>query len=186
MFRMRVVLVSVGLTALVLAWLAFEIVTTRPVRGALRACAELFTIANRPGLIEADRLAAARKLCSRRYLQTHQLAVADPKDGGLVGVPRNFNKNFRAWREGPNVWICPTNRENAARPVYQFVFEDGGWRFDGPIATPRTLGPGRAHRRAAGSLAVRRRIIISVAFRSAKGCASRSEGRHLLPSILAQ
>jgi hypothetical protein len=52
-------------------------------------------------------------------------------------MPRNINKNFKAWREGPHVWICPTNRVG---PVYQFVFENGGWRFDGPIAILRPWG----------------------------------------------
>ncbi len=140
MTRLRLILVSAGITALVLAWLAFEIISTRPVRGALRACAELLTIANRPGVSEPDRLAAARKLCSHRYLLTHRLAVAGANDGGLVGLPRNFNKNFKAWREGPNVWICPTNRDNPVRPVYQFVFEDSQWRFDGPVAILRPWG----------------------------------------------
>ena len=78
---------------------------------------------------------AARSLCSTRYLKTHPLAVA--AEGGLVGIPRNINKNFKAWREGPNVWICPTNRIG---PVYQFVFEDGGWRFDGPVGILRPWG----------------------------------------------
>jgi len=135
MSRTRIVLISVGLTALVVAWLTFEIITTQPSRGALRAFAELLTIANRPGLTEDDRLGLARKLCSRRYLQTHQLAVADPTDGGLVGFPRNVDKNFRTWRQGPHVWVCVTSRSSQVRPVYQFVLEDGGWRFDGPIAT---------------------------------------------------
>jgi hypothetical protein len=134
MSRVRLVLITVGLIVLVLAWLTFEIVSTQPVRGAVRACTELLTIANRPGLSDADRLAAARQLCSHRYLETHNLAVAD---GGLVGMPRNVNKNFQAWREGPNVWICPTNRVG---PVYQFVFENGGWRFDGPVAILRQWG----------------------------------------------
>jgi len=44
------------------------------------------------------------------------------------------DKNFRTWREGPNVWICVTSRSSSVRPVYQFVFENGGWRFDGPVA----------------------------------------------------
>jgi hypothetical protein len=134
MSQRKVVLISAGATVLLLALLAFEVITTKPVRGAVRACTELFTIANRPGLSDIDRLAAAAKLCSSRYLTTHRLAVAD---GGLVGLPRNLNKNFQAWREGPNVWICPTNRVG---PVYQFVFENGGWRFDGPVAILRQWG----------------------------------------------
>ncbi len=63
------------------------------------------------------------------------LAVA--AEGGLIGFPRNINKNFKAWREGPNVWICPTNRIG---PVYQFVFENDDWRFDGPVAILRPWG----------------------------------------------
>ena len=74
-------------------------------------------------------------LCTARYLQAHPLAVA--AEGGIIGVPRNINKNFKAWREGPNVWICPTNRIG---PVYQFVFENGAWRFDGPVGDPPALG----------------------------------------------
>jgi hypothetical protein len=134
MSRVRLVLFTVGICALLLAVLAFEIITTRPVRGAVKACTELLSIANRPDLSDAERVAAASKLCSTRYLQTHQLAVAD---GGLVGLPRNVNKNFQAWREGPNIWICPTNRIG---PVYQFVLENGEWRFDGPVAILRQRG----------------------------------------------
>ena len=135
MSRTHSLIVAGGLTLILLGGLAFEIIATQPVRGALRTCTELFTIANRPGLSEAERLDAARALCSRRYLQTHELKVAD--EGGLVGIPRNINKNFQAWREGPNVWICPTNRIG---PVYQFVFEDGSWRFDGPVGILRPWG----------------------------------------------
>ncbi|HZW29055.1 MAG TPA: hypothetical protein VFF52_00005 [Isosphaeraceae bacterium] len=135
MSRTRSLIVAGAITLLLLGGLAFEIIATRPVRGALRTCTELFTIANRPGLSEAERLEAARALCSRRYLQTHELKVAD--EGGIVGIPRNINKNFQAWREGPNVWICPTNRIG---PVYQFIFENGGWRFDGPVGILRPRG----------------------------------------------
>jgi hypothetical protein len=140
MSRPRMVLIAVAVATLVVAGLAFEIISTAPVRGAIRTCSELFTVANRPGLSESERLAGARALCSRRYLQTHQLAVADPKDGGLVGVPRNFNKNFEAWRQGPNVWVCPTGRTNRVVPIYQFVWEDGRWRFDGPIGLLTSWG----------------------------------------------
>lgn len=135
MSRTRSLIIAGVITLILLGGLAFEIITTQPVRGALRTCTELFTIANRPGLSEAERRDAARALCSRRYLQTHELKVAD--EGGIVGIPRNINKNFQAWREGPNVWICPTNRIG---PVYQFVFENGGWRFDGPVGILRARG----------------------------------------------
>ncbi len=101
----------------------------------MRTCAELFTIANRPDLDEAKRIEAARSLCSTRYLGTHKLTLA--AEGGIVGIPRNLNKNFQAWREGPNIWICTSNRIG---PVYQFVLEDGRWRFDGPVGILRAWG----------------------------------------------
>jgi hypothetical protein len=135
MTNLKVALVSTAIAVVLIAGLAYEIVTTQPVRGAMRTCSELFTIANRPGLTDSARLEAARSLCSKRYLATHTLAVAG--GDGLVGVPRNINKNFQAWREGPNVWICPTNRIG---PVYQFVYESGRWRFDGLVALLRGRG----------------------------------------------
>ena len=108
-------------------------------RSALRTCSELFTIANRTDLPESERLTAARLLCSSQYLAKHPLAFA--AEGGIVGVPRNLSKNFQAWREGPNIWICTSNRVG---PVYQFVFQDGVWRFDGLVAilrpTARSFG----------------------------------------------
>jgi hypothetical protein len=135
MKRTRVFLIAALMTFLLAAAVAFEVIATQPVRGAMRTCSALFTIANRPDLTDTERLAAARSLCSTRYLQAHPLALA--AEGGLSGFPRNINKNFKAWREGPNVWICPTNRVG---PVYQFVFENGDWRFDGPVAILRPWG----------------------------------------------
>jgi hypothetical protein len=135
MTRTRWIMIAGAIALIVIGGLAFEIVATRPVRGAVRTCAELFTIANRPDLDEAERLQTARSLCSARYLRTHTLALA--AEGGIIGIPRNLNKNFKAWREGPNVRICTSNRIG---PVYQFVFEDGGWRFDGPVGILRAWG----------------------------------------------
>jgi hypothetical protein len=136
MTRTRTLMVGIAIALILLSGLAYEIISTGPVRGAVRTCSELFTIANRPSLRPEERIAAARALCTNRYLATHKLDVAD--DGqALVGFPRNFNKNFKAWREGTNVWICPTNRVG---PVYQFVFEDGAWRFDGPVGILRPWG----------------------------------------------
>jgi hypothetical protein len=125
----RVVLISATTVLLLLGGLAFEIISTQPVRGAVRTCSELFTIANRNDLTDAERLKAARTLCSTSFLQDHPLALA--VEGGIVGIPRNINVHFKAWREGPNVWICPRDRVG---PIYQFVFENGGWRFDGLVA----------------------------------------------------
>jgi hypothetical protein len=135
MTRLRLLLLATTVVTLLCAGLAFEIISTQPVRGAMRTCTELFTIANRPDLSAEQRKSAARALCSSRYLRAHPIALAD--GGGIVGIPRNINKNFKAWREGPNVWICPTNRVG---PVYQFVYANGGWRFDGPVGTLRPWG----------------------------------------------
>jgi hypothetical protein len=135
MKRTHSLIIAGAVILILLGGLAYEIRSTQPVRQAMRTCTELFTIANRPDLGDAERLAAARSLCSTHYLQMHHLALA--AEGGIVGIPRNINKNFQAWREGPNVWICPTNRIG---PVYQFVFENRGWRFDGPVGILRPRG----------------------------------------------
>ena len=146
MTRSRWLIVAAAVVLVLLGGLTYEVIATGPVRGAVRTCAELFSAANRPDLRREQRIAAARALCTRRYLQTHKLDVAD--DGqGLVGVPRNLNKNFKAWRDGSDVWICPTNRIG---PVYQFVLEDGAWRFDGPVGHPPALGRDDPHGGCAG------------------------------------
>ncbi len=101
-----------------------EILWTAPVRNAVRTYTDLISAANaRPPDLEA-----ARALCSTHYRKTHDLKPAE--QGGIVGLPRNIHKNFQVWRHGRNVWLCPTNRVG---PVFQFVHEDGAWRFDGPI-----------------------------------------------------
>jgi len=135
MTRTRILVITAAITLLLAAGVAFEVIATQPVRGAMRTCSALFTIANRPDLTDTARLEAARSFCSSRYLQAHPLALA--AEGGIRGFPRNINKNFKAWREGANVWICPTNRIG---PVYQFVLESGDWRFDGPVAILRPWG----------------------------------------------
>src|SRR5262249_19317567 len=114
-----VVLVAVTLMAI---W-------TRPIRLAVTAYTQLLGAANRQDLD------AARRLCTSHYLRTHSLEPAD--EGGIVGLPRNAHPNFQAWRQGANIWICPTNRVG---PVYQFVFEDGRWKFDGPVGLLRGRG----------------------------------------------
>jgi hypothetical protein len=88
-------------------------------------------------IVAANRgdLDAVRRLCTSRYLKEHDVRPA--REGGVVGLPRNIHKNFRAWRHGPHVWICPTNRVG---PLYQFVFEAGSWRFDGPVGILRGRG----------------------------------------------
>jgi hypothetical protein len=125
----RVVFLIAASVLMLLGGLAFEVISTQPVRGAVRTCSELFTIANRTDLADSERLSAARALCSTRYLRHHPLALA--AEGGIINIPRNINMHFKAWRDGPNIWICTTDRIG---PVYQFVFESGRWRFDGLVA----------------------------------------------------
>jgi len=123
---------------LLVAGLAYEIVATQPVRGALRTFSDLVAIGNRIDLPESSRLELARALCSSGYLARRPLSLGP--EGGIVGLPRTIDKNFESWREGPNVWICPTKRTNTLRPVYQFIHENGVWRFDGPVAILRPWG----------------------------------------------
>lgn len=122
-------LIAIATLLIVVAAIAGVSASTRPVRESVRAYTQLLGAANR------DDAAAARLLCTTRYVQSHPLHSAP--DGGLVGLPRNIHKNFQAWREGPFVWLCPTNRVG---PVYQFVFEANAWKFDGPIGLLQPQG----------------------------------------------
>ena len=135
MTKTRTALLATAIISALSAGLAFEIVSTQSVRGALQTCSELFTVANRPDLTDSERLAAARSLCTARYLKEHPLTLAP--EGGLVNIPRNLSKNYKAWREGPNVLICTSNRVG---PTYQFVYEGGRWRFDGLVGILRPWG----------------------------------------------
>lgn len=101
-------------------------VATAPERDAMRAYTRLIASANRGDLGEAERV------CSTRYLAGHRLVLA--AEGGIVGLPRGIHKNFRTWRSGENIWICPTNREGV---VYQMAREAGEWRFDGMVGILR-------------------------------------------------
>lgn len=118
------------LLVVVLVW--WEAARTAPVRDAVRTYTALISAANR-GDIEA-----ANRLCTARFLATHPLKPAG--GGGLTGLPRGIHKNFRAWQEGPRVWLCPTSPESLARPVYQLRVEAGEWRFDGLIGHLRPGG----------------------------------------------
>jgi hypothetical protein len=126
---------SLATVAAAIAGLAIEVIVTRPIRDSLNVYMSLISVANRPDYTDEERLAEARELCARHYLETHVLKLAP--QGGLVGIPRNISKNFKAWREGPNIWICPTNRVG---PIYQFVPEDGRWKFDGLVGLLRPWG----------------------------------------------
>lgn len=117
----RVVWIALGLVTAVVA-VGFEIAWTSPVREAVRCYTELISAANRRDLD------AARALCTEQYQATHDLKLA--REGGMIGLPRNIHKNFQAWREGRDVWLCPTNRVG---PVFRFVNDAGRWKFDGVI-----------------------------------------------------
>ena len=120
--RTRATFASVVL-AVVLAVPAASIIRSlRVTRQAVSSYARLIAAAN------AQDLAAVRAECSAGYLRDHELIAAD--GGGVVNLPRNIHKNFQAWREGDDVWLCPTDRQG---PVYRFVAESGRFRFDGPV-----------------------------------------------------
>ena len=106
-----------------------------PVRGALRTCSELFTVANRPDLADRDRLDAAAPSL-HPTIPERAPARRGPR-GRARQHPANLNKNFKAWREGRNVLICTSNRVG---PVYRFVHEDGRWQFDGLVGILQPSG----------------------------------------------
>lgn len=112
----------VGGLAFAATVLGFEIRQTRPVRDAVHTYTELISAANRRDLT------ALRSLCTEHYTATHRIKLAE--EGGVVGFPRNIHKNFQAWREGDEVWLCPTNRVG---PVFRFVEVQGRWKFDGVV-----------------------------------------------------
>jgi hypothetical protein len=130
--RLRSIAIGTGVVVAIVAIVVGELIYTKPVRDAVRAYTRLLEVANRQDLTDDERLEAAQALCTTRYLQAHTLRSAP--EGGLVGIPRNIHKNYQAWRHGADVWICPTNRVG---PIYQFAYEDGRWRFDGPIGLLR-------------------------------------------------
>ncbi len=104
-----------------LAWGASRVVGSLVVtRRAVAAYTRLIGAAN------AGDLDAVRAICSARFLESNRLEVAP--GGGVVGLPRNIHRNFQAWRDGGVVLLCPTDRVG---PVYRFVPEGGGWKFDG-------------------------------------------------------
>jgi len=78
---------------------------------------------------------AARALCTDRYASRNPPVAS--AGGGLIGLPRNIHRNFQAWRDGDDVWLCPTDRVG---PVYRFVAEEGAWKFDGPAGMLRPGG----------------------------------------------
>ena len=66
----RVVFLIATIVLVLLGVLAFEVISTQPVRGAVRTCSELFTIANRTDLTDSERLSAARRSARRGIFST--------------------------------------------------------------------------------------------------------------------
>lgn len=124
--RSRAIAIGIAIGLGVASAFAAAYVWTKPSRDAMRSLVALMNAANRGALDDA------KGLCTARYLAAHPLTEAP--EGGLAGLPRTIHKNFRIWRSGPNIWICPTNRQG---PVYQFVPEGAVWRFDGLIGLLR-------------------------------------------------
>jgi hypothetical protein len=120
---------AVGICGIVIAVLIFFAYSTRETRRAVRTYALLTSAVN------AQDLEKLRSLCTRRYLGVHPLKSAE--EGGVIGFPRSIHKNFQAWREEGAVWLCPTNRVG---PVYQFLEEDGEWKYDGVVGLLRSGG----------------------------------------------
>jgi hypothetical protein len=107
---------------LLVAPLSTAVRSLRMTRGGMSTFTALLASAN------AQDLDAVRSLCSSRYMASHPIRRA--AEGGVVGLPRNIHKNFQVWREGGEVWLCPTNRVG---PVYRLVLEGGSWKFDGLV-----------------------------------------------------
>jgi hypothetical protein len=122
MRRVRWVVGVLVVLALVASPAASVVRSLRMTRSGMATFTSLLASAN------VQDLGAVRALCSRRYLETHPIERSP--EGGVVGLPRNIHKNFQVWREGDEVWLCPTNRVG---PVYRLVFETGSWKFDGLV-----------------------------------------------------
>ena len=141
MTKTRTALISTAIVAILLAGLVFEVVTTQPVRGAMRTCSELFTIANRLELTEPDAARATRAMLggARRALlgslPSHRIRWPWPPKGESSAFRATSTRTSKRGEKDRTSGSVPTNRIG---PVYQFVFEDGRWRFDGLVAI---LGP---------------------------------------------
>jgi hypothetical protein len=126
--KARLLIVASCAFAALVAGIALLSVRTAPIRESVNTLLELMNAAER------DELDRARSLCSRRFLEAEGLRRSP--DGGMIGLPRSIRKNFRAWRSGGSVLVCPSGRTGV---VYRFVREEGRWRFDGAAGL---LGPG--------------------------------------------
>ncbi len=112
--------------AAVVAICLFEINHTRSTRQSMASYYRLVLAGNRQDI------ETARKYCSTRFLENHSLTLAP--EGGLEGLPRGIDQNYKVWKQGNNVWLCPTDLTG---PIYQFVQEDSVWKFDGLVGLLR-------------------------------------------------
>jgi hypothetical protein len=128
MKRARWILFGLSVASLLAVPMANVVRSLRMTRGGMATFTSLLASAN------AQDLDAVRSLCSRSYLASHPIGRSP--EGGVVGLPRNIHRNFQVWREGSEVWLCPTDRVG---PVYRLVLEGGSWNFDGLVGL---LGPG--------------------------------------------
>lgn len=129
----RTYLIGLTVAAGVLAALAFVIVRTSPVRGAIQTYMRLVAASNR-GDTEA-----VKALCTPRFLSRTSLNGS----GGTVleGIPEAIGQNFLGWEEDDGVLFSTSDRVG---PVYRMVREGDRWLFDGSVGTLR--GDGRVDR----------------------------------------
>jgi hypothetical protein len=120
---------------LVVLLMALGMTSFRVVRSLLMTRRAVATFVAILDAANAQDLVALGPLCTERYLKAHPPSPST--GGGVVGLPRGIHKNFQAWREGDQVWLCPTDRIG---PVYRFVFEGGSCKFDGLVGLLRPGG----------------------------------------------
>jgi len=113
-------LLGLAILAALLGLGVFEYLRTAPIRKGVGAFTQLIQAADQGNAVLAARF------CAPGYLARHPLVKNE--EGGLRGLPRSIHKNYTAWRQGPNIWICPTNRFG---PVFQMVPDGPLWLFDG-------------------------------------------------------
>ena len=123
--RTRSLLIAVAVLVLLGAGIAYEAITTAPVRGALRVFINLVALGNRLDLPDNDRLALARSLCSSRYLAKTPLSLSS--EGGIKGFPRAIDKNYQAWpRVRTSGSARPSATARSARSINSFMREENG------------------------------------------------------------
>ncbi len=114
------------------AFILVEAIRTAPIRASVTTLSRLVAASNR-GDLEAVEL-----LCSESILRAGVIRAAP--EGGMIGLPRTIDKNFRAWKQGSVVLIRPTGRGGLA---YRFISEADRWVFDGLATEVSQVSRGR-------------------------------------------